>query len=333
MEVQNDSSNRGVQIHYLVWVRAISAALILLCHLTQTHRNPYVVVSSQFFNVGVNIFIVLSGYLFGRLGVKHPYQNWLVKRGKRIFTPYWIFLGILGIVYLTFHVHTEANNWVFSLIGMQRFSYVLPYAEHTWFITPILLCYLITPPLDILVCKLLEKPSKCGLWILTACMLVIPAILGNLPDSAIWANCCFYALAFILGKVWVDRTVKPWYIITAIAAVLAAFIFRFGCKFILDETILYNNIIARYTHFLASFCFLFLSSWLLNRKPWKCVQFFSEISFEVYLCHYLFMQSPLSVMALTGSWLVNALIAVILSVVSALILHSMVNQIQHVRRQ
>lgn len=39
--------------------------LILACHIVQQHSNEYIKMTAQFLNVGVSIFILISGYLYG----------------------------------------------------------------------------------------------------------------------------------------------------------------------------------------------------------------------------------------------------------------------------
>lgn len=53
--------------------------------------------SSQFFNVGVHIFLIISGYLYGKRKINSntTYIKWLIKRAKRILLPLYIFLVIL----------------------------------------------------------------------------------------------------------------------------------------------------------------------------------------------------------------------------------------------
>ena len=133
----------GTEIYFVAWVRALSVILILLCHLSQTHSNAYIVMSSQLFNVGVNIFIIISGFLFGRLGVHRPYWKWLFHRLKRIFIPYWFFLAIVLTLQTLRGLSIDPIRLAYSIFGFQRFTHVFPGSEHTWFISAILLCYLL----------------------------------------------------------------------------------------------------------------------------------------------------------------------------------------------
>ena len=47
------------------------------------------------------------------------------------------------------------------------------------------------------------------------------------------------------------------------------------------------------------------------------------ISFEIYLCHYMFIVGPVSVMYITGNWIINSIIAVCIALLFAVILHKL----------
>ena len=55
-------SNRQEFVGYL---RVFAMLLIVLCHLSSESTNGIILKMAQFFNVGVEIFFLISGYLFG----------------------------------------------------------------------------------------------------------------------------------------------------------------------------------------------------------------------------------------------------------------------------
>ena len=55
----------------------------------------------------------------------------------------------------------------------------------------------------------------------------------------------------------------------------------------------------------------------------KIVQLVDGISFEIYLCHYMFIVGPVSVMYITGNWIINSIIAVCIALLFAVILHKL----------
>ena len=53
------------QYNFATWIRSFGVVAILLCHFVEQNSNPYLQMSAQLFNIGVEIFFILSGFLFG----------------------------------------------------------------------------------------------------------------------------------------------------------------------------------------------------------------------------------------------------------------------------
>ena len=53
------------KILYAEVICAIDATLILLCHYIGQSSNVWMLMTAQFFNISVPIFIILAGFLFG----------------------------------------------------------------------------------------------------------------------------------------------------------------------------------------------------------------------------------------------------------------------------
>ena len=54
--------------------------------------------TAQFLNVGVSIFIIISGYLYAKKEIKEGYFKWIRKRAKRILVPMYFFMIFLLII-------------------------------------------------------------------------------------------------------------------------------------------------------------------------------------------------------------------------------------------
>ena len=312
------------EIQFIVWLRAFSVILILLCHITKTHSNTLVVSTSQIFNVGVNIFVVISGFLFGLSGVRKPYLRWYGKRLKRIFIPYWLFFGVLAVVTAVAGMKFPMPEWVVFPLGVQGFRFFLKTADHTWFITAILLCYLATPLIGWLTRKV---PGKYH-WSVCLLLLIMPLPLVNTTNFVIYLAAFFFAIAYILGRHWSDVKITNGRAIIAMIAVVGAFVLRFGCKILFDGTVYYDRIAVSYTHYIVAFAMLYLFAWLFERKPWRWVRFINDVSFEIYLWHYLFLWPPLSTMKLTPWWAVNVALAMVATFVIAWVMNRLAGVIE-----
>ncbi len=47
------------------WLRAFAVLSILYCHLVAGAQSPLIRLTGAVFNIGVQIFVILSGFLFG----------------------------------------------------------------------------------------------------------------------------------------------------------------------------------------------------------------------------------------------------------------------------
>lgn len=50
----------------ITYLRVFATILILCCHLVVTFDSRILQLSAQFFNVGVYLFLIISGYVYGK---------------------------------------------------------------------------------------------------------------------------------------------------------------------------------------------------------------------------------------------------------------------------
>lgn len=313
---------RQSEMTFIVWLRAVSVVLILLTHLAQSAANPYMVMSAQIFNVGVNLFFLMSGFLFGRLGIPKPWGKWYLRRLKRIFVPYWLFLLVLLGLHGCFGIRNGVEYWLRSLVGMQGFTWLLTGAEQTWFITPILLCYLVMPLTGTVTRWMDSRWGGRGLVAMTAGLaaaaLVLPVVTVHVP---IFVAPLFSSMAYVLGYAWERITIGKKQAVAALAAVAAVFAGRLVAKLLLDGTWLYDRMLANYSHYLASFGILIVFSRFFAGTPGRLVRWLDRHSFEIYLCHYMFIFEPIGMKNWTPWWLLNSAIALAATALAAAMLH------------
>ena len=113
--------------------------------------------TAQLFNIGVNIFIIISGVCFGLQGTIKNTIKWYKKRICRIYIPYEIFLVFLAVTYMITGRHLQFTNWISCVIGIQGAQVGVLGADHTWFLTALLICYMITPILSKIFCNVKVK--------------------------------------------------------------------------------------------------------------------------------------------------------------------------------
>lgn len=125
---------------YISFLRFGAMCSIVLCHLLQFYGNAL----AWWFNVGVQIFLIISGFLYGR---KEEIKavSFIAKEFKKILLNYYVYLIVLLPFYvLVFHNPFSIKAFLKLLLGVGD----VPGLGHLWFVSTILFCYLITPALS-----------------------------------------------------------------------------------------------------------------------------------------------------------------------------------------
>lgn len=317
---------------FTVWLRAFGVLLILACHFTQQSGNAYLVMSSQFFNIGNSVFFILSGFLYG-IKSKDSFQNilpWYKKRLLRIYFPYELMLLVLFIVHLLVLGEVDFGNWIPQILGIHAWNGVYG-ATQTWFVTSILLCYFVTPVIAKVCCEVQNDWSATVKF--ASLLLVMPAIIpyvsnGVFTDTTIITPIFWYALAFLIGTNFEKVVLSKRYACIAFVLMCTGFAVRLGGRVAFDGTILYNQVIAAYTHVLGAFCIFYMFAVAFrNVKTVKIVKEFAAISYEVYLWHYMFTDGPLKLFGMSGFWMVDCALVLCVSLIVAWSAHWVVHYI------
>ena len=286
-------------------IRVIAMLSIILGHVcTEYGINTY-----QFGGIGVEIFLFISGYLYGKKVIPNSI-NWVEKRWKRLIPPLWWTVGIC--LALTAALKASFNwksiiEYLFCAQGVSRiaFNIKLPTLSgmgQTWFLTVLVVCYILM--------LMLKKNKR-----------IEDRIDKNLVQAGILAAgiqmaLCFtgiqivYILQFFAGyflsrldtkenqNVWVNKK-------TVFALTIASIAFsavRLAANRFIDGTIFYDRIIARWS-------FAVIAVWLISiqilickyrwaeklvkSKTWKVLDM---ASYPLFLTHYMFLTGPMKVM-------------------------------------
>ncbi|MCF2660187.1 hypothetical protein JQM83_13475 [Parabacteroides distasonis] len=85
--------------------------MIVICHMLQYYDNEL----SRWFNVGVQIFFVISGFLYGSKYVHNPIL-FLKKAAIKIFIPYYVFIFTTAGLYYLYHPdYITLNSFIRAL--------------------------------------------------------------------------------------------------------------------------------------------------------------------------------------------------------------------------
>lgn len=289
----------------IVLLHCVGMLMILFAHIA--HANGYMNVG-ELLITGVPLFLFVSGFLVGVKPVPHN-TVWLARKAKRILMPYYFLLIAVLIIYLTLQTEPfQIKQWIIlfaDLQGLTNFlfyndltGYYSPLAQgigHFWFVTIIMLCYLLVP--------LFEKVCEFDFWKKHTSAIVVTTIIALQPilifyNVQISAIVVFF-LGYLFARNGIEMTGKRFISMTL------AMILLFGCRLImrnyLDGTIIYNHYIATLSNYAIGLWIVALFFYLRTCLPkiidniasWKFVLWIESIIYEIYLIHHIIIK---------GSW-------------------------------
>ena len=295
-------------------IRFISFALIFFCHVFQYYNNPL----SNYLNIGVILFFLLSGYLYGLKEVKLE-KKWYLRQYFKIMLPYLI----LFIIMLLIEKIVLGNSYSYSLVaksilGIQGGA-TIKTLTHTWFISYILLCYAITPFLNLIFNEKKLKFKNVIILLLGFTILIISNVL-NLTNINV-----AYVFPYIFGYIYSKTNLKCNFI----------YIITF---FLLGIEVAYNHNIIKIQENISYFLILWshvligisIFKILLNIKEVKYnkfLYFIDKYSYYFYLVHQIFILNSFSLMKYS---FVTSLFATIISGVLLFFITLVLKKLYHI---
>lgn len=304
----NNENNRilvggGYRNQAISLIRLLSMLMIISCHIMQYYDLEL----AWWFNVGVQIFLCISGFLYGQKNIENA-TDFYNKRLKKILIPYYLVFIPFGIIEFIFARDVfSIKGFAFGMVLCSR----LKGAEHLWFIPTILMCYLITPLLQGYRNKCVEGKRTIVIFTLLGVIITSVLIQGFTTFNPAWI--CCYLIGYALGM-----NEKGKYISEKVLMIIAGIIAIAGntlqiyCDYIANIDFTGFGIIKNYNHVMLG-VFIFLLLKVIFEKVdlngiAKLLKLSDKYSFEVYLVHQLLILGPFSLLALTGNALVNILI-------------------------
>lgn len=146
------------------YIRAISTVLVVLIHIAQKISITYSKASlfSDWFNVGLVMFFVISAYLYSQRTIEFP-KKWLLKRYMELIIPSIIVVIITVSVFCLFTDVVTTSKVICAFLSGMGFEEFVPdkwVFIQLWYLTYILICYLLIP----LIQKIKFKEMNCLLF-------------------------------------------------------------------------------------------------------------------------------------------------------------------------
>ena len=267
------------------YIRVGSMLAIVLCHLLQAYSNRWAFV----FNIGVQVFLALSGYLYGRKIISN-WKQWGMGRVKRVYVPMFLFLIVVLPLYLVFH--REVFSWKAYALNFLNL-HLRNYAD--W-VLPILLIgvgasYLMAP----------------GPWVFIASWVFLYAV-GYLYVQLNEKRQRLYEIGLILLEISL--------------LVLVALRFDIVTNYFHPLNRVFHDASGVFIVILGIKLLSGLHLWIVP----KIVDVFDKYSFHVFLVHYFLIAGPFSMAHITPYVFVNVL-SIIITVIAATYLFAKLNDL------
>ena len=264
-------------------------------------------------NIGVQIFFILSGFLYGGKRIERPLE-WIGKQFKKILIPYYTFLLLAVLLYVAFSPEALSPRNVveaFFCVG------VIEGIGHLWFVGYILICYLITPCLQSIVSDLHNKDfGKSLLFILG--LLAVYSVVGICTHSYFRpGRILCYVVGYLVASYYQhygNRTIYVGLILSFVLAVVSNSVFcylKYAMRWDMMGPLVHLTDYSRL--FLGLFMTLALLVAFRSMGEHGVLKASDKISYEIYLVHQLFILSPFTLMSISGHWAVN-LVTVLMAI-------------------
>lgn len=299
-------------------------------------------------NVGVQIFFVMSGYLYGLKGDEYYSWEWLKRSFRKIFIDYYVYIFIIIVVFLIFFKDLLLSNIlapIGSLLLVQNYVGDIPGLEHLWYIPYILVCYLLTPAFNKLY-QIIEKYNEVVYWsviIGSLLYLQLIALVGAICINVAWLSC--YVFGFFMSKRYVNEKRKNDILniqsMTAILVpiTLVAVGIRIYFEYITDMTIAgmfasLLNLFITYSRSLLGITLFFASLLILNKYSFKngklreMLDWTDKYSYDIYIVHQVYILGSLSLIGYTSYLALDILLIVVLIIISAIVLKYLSNMVE-----
>ena len=298
----------------IVIIRATAMFSIVLCHLFQAYN---VLSLASVFNIGVQVFLVMSGYLYGKKQIT-SWSQWYKKRFLKLYIPFTIVW--LSVFLFHFIFKTDTIKWyniVNFLTNLQGLRLVFDISQlhvsglsHLWFMTAIMFAYFSTPVL-----QSLKKYSQLCLVLI---LIFFAIFYFHLTPRGRWLFGVEWFWLYAFGYFFANISIKA----RKFYMCLFAFIYLYALTQIKrPQDIIYLWSILGRRHHCALGILLFttgvtyLQRFTINSKNMAVFRWFDKYSFFIYLTHFTVMVGTLSLAKITNHLFVNVLLMILVSAI------------------
>lgn len=318
----NVTKEYGQYDYSIAITRIVGCAMIFLCHYVQITGNSIIAQSSQFFNVGVFVFFLISGYMYGQKNINQKnIIQWYAKRCLKIFIPLYIVMVIIFVALYIKNGEVMLLQYLVYAVNLQGFFGGVSGAAQLWFLTALMICYFITPLLQFMRDNV-EKNILKMIAIFYALLQLIVAIMG-IRVLALYIMYIgvyimgYFVLQYILNKI-TKRKIQLWTAMTILAMAI-----RILGKVFADGACYYEYIIVLYTQTILAIWIMLVIRFIYqiknNELNGQLIRKLDGYTMEIYMVHMIFMHEPFCLVG-TVNMAIDTILIIVATVVSAWIL-------------
>lgn len=285
----------------------------------------------QFGAIGVEIFFFISGYLYANKDIGNI-KKWFYNRWKRLIIPYWIVLGGCILLRISFSyevTHNAITIFFLNLQGVDRVFRnlsipILKGMGQTWFLTVLILCYLIMVFLkkNQKIENIINENKKTAfIW-----SVFVQILLSFIGIQIIRPLCFFYGYFWRKSNIALNIPLRKYTFLTII--LLLGTLMRFVVHIFYDGSVLYDYIVFGWS-------FIILAVWLIvsivkildfnsnmvnqivNSKIWKITDL---MTYPLFLTHYIFASGEFAVVNWVNGLFGQVMVFVILTYITGFLL-------------
>ena len=109
---------KNEKLYFISWIRAFSTICIVLCHLCSSSSIEWIIPFGQVFNIGVQIFFLISAFCFGYQGNIINVKEWYLKKIKKDYLPILdFFINNLWSIFCN-----NSENFIYKFIIILNYS-------------------------------------------------------------------------------------------------------------------------------------------------------------------------------------------------------------------
>lgn len=323
----------------IVLLHCVGMLMILFAHIA--HANGFMGIGEILIS-GVPLFLFVSGFLVGARPCNHNI-TWIGKKTKRILLPYYLLLFVVFVLHLILQTdQLVAKQWIILFANMQGLKnflfhndltgYYSPLEQglgHLWFVTIIMICYLLVP--------IMEKVFEFPFWKRHSIVLILVTVFVLWPvllfyNVAIGSIMIFF-LGFLFAKHGIEVNDKRF----VLASLLLVFLFgtRLLARACIDGAIIYNYYIASLSNSVIGLWIVMLFFYLRYRMPnlidkvasWKAVLWLESIIYEFYLIHHIIIKGSWSFYNFGYNPILTSVVILVVTIGLSLLLKSATNHL------